>query len=154
MCATCGCSDVAGGDGHRHPHPTVNRLAPPGGLPAGRLVRLEHDVLLKNDAIAARNRAWLAERSVVALNLVSSPGAGKTTLLERTLRELGSEVPVAVVEGDQETPLDGLDALVEDLSIIRLPGIGHFAPWEAGDQVANALRDFLARESEATAPAA
>jgi hydrogenase nickel incorporation protein HypB len=70
------------------------------------VVRLEQDVLAKNDAIAARNRAWLGERGIVALNLVSSPGAGKTTLLERTLRELRGDLPIAVVEGDQETPLD------------------------------------------------
>jgi hydrogenase nickel incorporation protein HypB len=70
------------------------------------VLRLEQDVLAKNDAIAARNRAWLGERGILALNLVSSPGAGKTTLLERTLRELRGEVPIAVVEGDQETPLD------------------------------------------------
>jgi hydrogenase nickel incorporation protein HypB len=71
-----------------------------------RIVRLEQDVLGKNDAIAARNRGWLGERGILALNLVSSPGAGKTTLLERTLGELSGEVPIAVVEGDQETPLD------------------------------------------------
>jgi hydrogenase nickel incorporation protein HypB len=67
---------------------------------------LEEAVLGKNDRIAAENRAWLSSRRVLALNLVSSPGAGKTTLLERTIRELGGEVPIAVVEGDQETPLD------------------------------------------------
>ena len=32
-------------------------------------------------------------RDVLALNLVSSPGAGKTTLLERTIRDLGGELP-------------------------------------------------------------
>ena len=42
---------------------------------------------------------------VVALNLMSSPGAGKTTLLERTVREL-ADLPVSVLEGDQETVLD------------------------------------------------
>jgi len=40
--------------------------------------------------------------------------------------------------------LDGLDQLVEDLTVVKLPDAGHFAPWEAGDQVADALRDFLA----------
>jgi hydrogenase nickel incorporation protein HypB len=70
------------------------------------MVRLELDVLGKNDLIAARNRAWLGGRRVLALNLVSSPGAGKTTLLERTLHHLRGEVAIAVVEGDQETPLD------------------------------------------------
>ena len=42
-------------------------------------------MLARNDELAARNRAWLAERGVTAVNLMSSPGAGKTTLLERTI---------------------------------------------------------------------
>ena len=37
---------------------------------------------------------------------MSSPGAGKTTLLERTIRELGYEPSVFVIEGDQETMRD------------------------------------------------
>jgi pimeloyl-ACP methyl ester carboxylesterase len=39
--------------------------------------------------------------------------------------------------------LEGLDTLVEDLRVVRLPEAGHFAPWEAPDEVAAALRDFL-----------
>jgi hydrogenase nickel incorporation protein HypB len=105
MCATCGCSDVRG-EGHAHPHPRSRLTPPPRAAAGARLVRLEQDVLGKNDAIAARNRAWLEDRGILAVNLVSSPGAGKTTLLERTLRELAGEVPACVVEGDQETPLD------------------------------------------------
>jgi pimeloyl-ACP methyl ester carboxylesterase len=49
--------------------------------------------------------------------------------------------------------LDGLDTLVQDLSVIRLPDGGHFAPWEAGDEVAAALEPFLAGQAAATAPA-
>jgi hydrogenase nickel incorporation protein HypB len=67
-------------------------------------VALEVDLLAKNDDLAAVNRRWLAERGIVALNLMSSPGSGKTTLLERTVRELG--LPCAVLEGDQETLVD------------------------------------------------
>jgi hydrogenase nickel incorporation protein HypB len=62
-------------------------------------------VLAKNDGLAAGNRAWLAARNMVAVNLMSSPGAGKTSLLERTIREL-TDRPVQVVEGDQETAFD------------------------------------------------
>ncbi|GAB2998395.1 hydrogenase nickel incorporation protein HypB [Amycolatopsis acidiphila] len=94
MCATCGCSDDAGvritEPGHGHGH--------------GITVSLEQDVLAKNDRLAERNRDWLRRHEVVAVNVMSSPGAGKTTLLERTARESG--LPVAVVEGDQETLLD------------------------------------------------
>lgn len=42
--------------------------------------------------------------------------------------------------------LDGLDRLVEDLKIVRLPDAGHFAPWEAPHPVAEALGKFLEDE--------
>jgi hydrogenase nickel incorporation protein HypB len=63
-------------------------------------------VLAKNDRLAADNRAWLRERGVTALNLMSSPGSGKTSLLCRTIVHLARKQPVAVIEGDQETQLD------------------------------------------------
>lgn len=127
MCATCGCSDESharltdmqtgetiilhehhnashdvvdshhhhhhhhGGDHHSHVHEP------------GRIVRLEQELLARNDRQAARNREWLNERGALALDLLSSPGSGKTTLLERTLRDLGGEIPILVIEGDQET---------------------------------------------------
>ena len=37
---------------------------------------------------------------------MSSPGSGKTTLLERTIRDLAHGLPMAVIEGDQETVFD------------------------------------------------
>ena len=84
-----------------------NNAGPRGGAPArGRTVRLEADLLGKNDRIAVANREWFARRDLLVLNLVSSPGAGKTTLLERTLRDLGGAWPWAVVEGDQQTDND------------------------------------------------
>jgi pimeloyl-ACP methyl ester carboxylesterase len=57
-------------------------------------------------------------------------------------------IPVRVIWGmDDEAllpmQLDGLDRLVDQLDIVRLPGVGHFAPWTAPDQVAAALASFL-----------
>jgi pimeloyl-ACP methyl ester carboxylesterase len=51
--------------------------------------------------------------------------------------------------------LDGMDRLVEDLTVVRLPGVGHFAPWEAPDSVAAALGRFpgCSRNSTTTASA-
>lgn len=71
------------------------------------MVELETRILAKNDALAAKNRAWFAGREILALNLVSSPGAGKTTLLERTIRDLKTELKLYVIEGDQATANDG-----------------------------------------------
>jgi hydrogenase nickel incorporation protein HypB len=90
---------------HVHPHGSGEHLAP-GAAKRTRVLHLEQEVLAKNNRIAAANRALLRAQGVLALNLMSSPGAGKTTLLERTIRILGRELPLCVIEGDQETELD------------------------------------------------
>ena len=69
------------------------------------------------------------------------------------------KVPTLVVWGMKDAALlpiqlEGLEELVDDLRIERLPESGHFAPWEAGDQVAALLEAFLAEDVDATAPAA
>jgi pimeloyl-ACP methyl ester carboxylesterase len=58
-------------------------------------------------------------------------------------------VPTLVVWGMKDRALlplqlDGLDALIDDLTIERLPDAGHFAPWEAPEEVAAVLGPFLA----------
>jgi hydrogenase nickel incorporation protein HypB len=72
----------------------------------GRTVVLQQKILAKNDELAAQNRAWLAERGVFAVNMMSSPGSGKTTLLQRTAADLAGTLTMSVIEGDQETALD------------------------------------------------
>ncbi len=128
MCATCGCSEgavrVTGehrhdhdhghghghghdrGHGHGHGEPHTHVETNVRTAPATRVIQLEQDILAKNDLLATRNRDWFADRGILALNLMSSPGAGKTTLLERTIRDVGPELGISVVEGDQETLLD------------------------------------------------
>jgi hydrogenase nickel incorporation protein HypB len=69
-------------------------------------VTLQQKILAKNDDLAQRNREWLRERGIVAVNLMSSPGSGKTTLLERTSQDLAGKLALSVIEGDQETALD------------------------------------------------
>jgi hydrogenase nickel incorporation protein HypB len=76
------------------------------GLSQERIVRIERDILSKNNSYASRNRAHFAARGALALNLVSSPGSGKTTLLVRTIEELRRKLPVCVIEGDQQTSND------------------------------------------------
>jgi hydrogenase nickel incorporation protein HypB len=110
MCRTCGCGEadvrvelLAAGPGHdepaRHGHGHDHQ-------PLTGVVEIETALLAKNDHLAAHNRAWLAERGIVALNLMSSPGSGKTSLLRRTIAELAPKRPVSVIEGDQETRID------------------------------------------------
>lgn len=65
-------------------------------------------------------------------------------------------IPTQVIWGMEDKALlplqlEGLSALVDDLAIVRLPGVGHFAPWQAGEQVASALRPFLGGDAAASA---
>ena len=87
---------------HAHGHPHEHPHTPA----ATRTVSVEERLLARNDAAAALNRAWLAERGIVALNLISAPGTGKTLLLERTLERLRGRIPCAVITGDQRTDND------------------------------------------------
>jgi hydrogenase nickel incorporation protein HypB len=85
-----------------------------------RTIRLEQKVLAKNDRLAELNRDWLRERSVLAVNLMSSPGAGKTTLLERTARELAGKVSISVIEGDQAAALDATRIRAAGCEVVQI----------------------------------
>ena len=123
MCVICGCSTGTPGAVHEHPTaPVVTattgndlhfgagpaRVSVP-GMSQARAIKLEADVLGANQRIADANRAHFAGHGVVAYNLVSSPGSGKTTLLCATIEALKArapDLPVGVIEGDQQTSND------------------------------------------------
>jgi hydrogenase nickel incorporation protein HypB len=106
----------------QHPVAELRTIA---AADAPRTVELQQKVLAKNDEIAQRNRAWLQQRGILAVNLMSSPGAGKTTLLEATMRGLADKVPISVVEGDQETALDATRILAAGSSVVQInTGVG------------------------------
>jgi hydrogenase nickel incorporation protein HypB len=109
MCGICGCSkEVQKSDhaGHAHSHAEHD------------LIVIEKDILAKNDRFARENRDRLEDAGVFALNLVSSPGSGKTTLLVKTIEALKPRLPLAVIEGDQDTSLDA-----ELIRATGVPGI-------------------------------
>lgn len=105
----------AGHAHHRHDHAHEPAAIDFGAGPAGvhvaglsqdRIVRIERDILSKNNDYARENRARLAQTQTFALNFVSSPGSGKTSLLVRTITDLKDRFPIAVIEGDQQTSND------------------------------------------------
>jgi len=59
-------------------------------------------------------------------------------------------IPVRVIWGLEDkallpVQLEGIGEVGDNVEVFPLKGVGHFAPWEAPDQVANALAPFLAR---------
>ena len=85
------------GPWHRHHHPAAHpddaatdvgearADAPAPTTTQSRMVRIERDILARNDGYAAQNRQRFDEQGILALNLVSSPGSGKTSLLCRSI---------------------------------------------------------------------
>ena len=58
------------------------------------------------------------------------------------------KIPVRVIWGLEDKALlpiqlEGIGEVGDDVEVFPLKGVGHFAPWEAPDQVADALRPFL-----------
>ncbi len=132
MCDTCGCGsgtnpvrisrpgepeqhhddEHPNGHHHDHDHPHSHDHDHPHEKDHShdssrqRLIRVEEDILGKNNLLASRNSGYFEAKSVVALNLMSSPGSGKTTLLEKSIVALEGKRPVAVIEGDQQTMND------------------------------------------------
>jgi hydrogenase nickel incorporation protein HypB len=108
MCAICGCSS-ADEDTHGHTPEHIHKHDH-GGLhhhhAPRSIVSIEQNILARNDELAKNNRRRLESLKVFAINLVSSPGAGKTTILERTIRDVGKELAIHVIEGDQATDRD------------------------------------------------
>ena len=107
MCEGCGCTGTDTGIIIRKPGGLRIEDQYDSGLHDHdhRTLRLEQDVLAKNNRRAMENRNYFIANSILALNLVSSPGAGKTTLLEKTVVAL-SGMNIAVIEGDQQTMRD------------------------------------------------
>jgi hydrogenase nickel incorporation protein HypB len=106
MCDTCGCgtsdehaviqrpNESAHNHNHQHHHGHE------------QTIDVQKDVLTENHLLAESNRDFFNTREITALNLVSSPGSGKTTILENTITAIKSEIPQAVIEGDQQTMRD------------------------------------------------
>jgi hydrogenase nickel incorporation protein HypB len=72
----------------------------------GKKITLKEKILSANDRLAAENRKLFDAAGALALNIVASPGAGKTSLIEHTIRALGDDKRLAVIDGDLATSID------------------------------------------------
>jgi len=87
---------------HDHDHPHNHEHDHQGD----RVIEINKDILTENNMVAERNRGFFEGRSVLCLNLLSSPGSGKTTILEKTIARIKGNYPVSVIEGDQQSMND------------------------------------------------
>jgi hydrogenase nickel incorporation protein HypB len=101
--------------GHDHGHPHTHShehssvlfaQAPSADASPKKVISLNVDILSDNNRLARLNRKVFTDRSILSLNLVSSPGSGKTSILEKTIKALIATQKIFVIEGDQQTLLD------------------------------------------------
>lgn len=103
MCTHCGCHTekalISDPETGKHTHLSMDSQS----------LHLHESLLAGNEALADKNRTWLAEHSVTCINLMGTPGAGKTALLEATLKNSGMTAEkILVLEGDQQTSNDAI----------------------------------------------
>ena len=103
MCGICGCGQT---EQHHHDHHHDHSHHHAEHLSNARLIKVEQDLLSKNNRYAEQNRSYFQQHGILALNFVSSPGAGKTSLLVATIQALKQQLAISVIEGDQQTSHD------------------------------------------------
>ena len=108
-------------------------------------IKIEHDILNKNNFLAERNRGYFEAKKIFALNLVSSPGSGKTSLLERTIKDIGSGLKFYVIEGDQQTMNDANRIAALQVPVIQI-NTGNGCHLDA-DMVNNAVKKLNPEDS-------
>jgi hydrogenase nickel incorporation protein HypB len=83
-------------------------------------IPLQEKILSANDRLAAELRTQFDAVGLLALNLVASPGAGKTSLIEHTIRTLGTENRLAVIDGDLATSIDADRAAAAGAAAVQI----------------------------------
>ena len=71
-----------------------------------RVIDVNVGIFEENDRIAADVRAQNKANGTFMVNVMASPGAGKTTTLLRTIKELGNQYKIGVMEADIEATVD------------------------------------------------
>ncbi|MCD6174143.1 MAG: hydrogenase nickel incorporation protein HypB [Planctomycetes bacterium] len=109
-------------------------------------VSLNQKILSRNEECAKKNKAFFKENNVFCLNVISSPGSGKTTTISRTIKDLGDQIRIGVVEGDIKTDTDAQkirDAGGEAVQIET-----HGACHLSAEQVYNAIKALNAEKMD------
>lgn len=110
----------------------------------GHEIKIEQDIMQKNDKLAERNRGYFEAKNIFALNLVSSPGSGKTSLLEKTINDLKKDISFYVIEGDQQTMNDANRINVTGAPVIQI-NTGNGCHLDA-DMISKAVKKLEVKE--------
>lgn len=90
-------------------------------------IPIVENILSANDRLAEENARLLAEKDILAVNIMASPGAGKTSLIVHTIEALRNRARIGVIEGDVASRVDAdtIEALGVPVVQINTGGTCH-----------------------------
>jgi len=90
-------------------------------------IEVIENVMQYNKEEADINRSLFKKNNILVINLLSAPGAGKTSLIIETIKMLGNEYRIGIIEGDISSTHDALKIkqLIEDVVQINTGGTCH-----------------------------
>jgi hydrogenase nickel incorporation protein HypB len=130
MCKECGCGSGVGAvkigghshdhdhvheDGHQHEH-EHHREQEHGN----NTIQLNRSLMERNELLAERNRGLFRAKSLLVLNIVSSPGSGKTTFIRETAISIAKELRIGVVVGDLATDKDAARLRTAGIPVVQI----------------------------------
>jgi hydrogenase nickel incorporation protein HypB len=96
-----------------------------------RLIEVKEEILSDNIKQAKEVRERLRKAKTMLLNLMSSPGSGKTSLILQTIKGLGGDLRLGVIEADIESTVDAEKVAARGIRAIQLR-TGGFCHLDAG----------------------
>ena len=148
MCTVCGCGEANAA--HDHVHHADGRLdygagaagVHVSGLAQERIIRIERDILSKNDALRPRQPARLRRARHVRAELRLEPRLGQDDAARsRPSRSSRAAAAIAVIEGDQQTSNDAERIRAAGAPAVQI-NTGKGCHLDA-HMVGHALRDLL-----------
>lgn len=83
-------------------------------------ISVVENILSANDQIASENKIIFEKAGIQTYNFMASPGAGKTSLIESTLKAIGKDFKLAVIDGDIATSIDSDRAAAAGASAVQI----------------------------------
>ncbi len=90
-------------------------------------IEVVENVMQYNKEEAEKNRNLFKKNKVLVINLLSAPGAGKTSLIIETIKKIGKNLNLGVIEGDISSTYDAekIKGFINNIVQINTGGTCH-----------------------------
>jgi hydrogenase nickel incorporation protein HypB len=83
-------------------------------------IQIVEDILSANNQLAVENRRLFDEKGILTIDIMASPGAGKTSLILQTIKHLGADLRLGVVEGDISSTIDSERIAATGVPVVQI----------------------------------